>query len=194
MFESDCEVADQFMDRFELDQDQFATVATFFSIMKHEPEVIQDRPESLKVTRADLEDHRSRVLDQFLYISKAIDRQTIEENGALDPTVSENGVGVFSHERLTRAAIRVFDGMALEEAAARAGVVPEAVECLHDIMTRKLLYMSSLAVKAHPEWTALDVLKSFDDIEQFSEWNDQAFQYLDEDDEEACEREHEIED
>lgn len=191
MFESDEDAGERFQDRFDLDDEQFLTVATFFSIMEHEPEVIVTDPGCLKTTRTDLEDWRSRVFDQFLTVAKAIDRETIETNGSLDPTVGENGVGVFSHERFTRAAIKVFEGMSFKEAAVRAGVVEQAVECFHDIIKRKLLYMSAVAAKAKPEWTALDILKSFDNIEQFAELNDSVIPYLDEDEENACEHEGE---
>jgi len=197
VFQSDSDIADEFMDRFELDSEQFKTVASFFSIISHEPEIIIKRPDSLKSTRAELEDHRSRALDMFLYVSKAVDKETIESNGGLDPTcfvdekTGEPVIGSFSHERYTRAAIRVFDGMSLEEAGARAGIKPEAVECFHGILTRKMLYMAAVAAKTHPDWNALDVLKSFDNIEQFGTLNDAAFEYLEEDEQEA--REHEEE-
>ena len=182
-------IAQKFMERFQLDEDQFAVIAMFLGLMSRKTD-FTFRAKSLKTTRADLEDLRSRILDTRLTLAKMMDKED-EETGDQNITMTDQGIGVFKHERITRAVNQTLDGMSAKEAAERAEIKQLAVELLRDSFEHQLLYMGALALKQNPTWTALDIIRELSEMEGYVTWNDLAVEYLDEDDDAALAEEQE---
>lgn len=173
------------MHRHKLGADQFEKVAGFLGILSGV--TIKQRAQIHNESVAYIEFLRGRVFDIYLAVSRYMDDKALED-GTTDTHMwtDESGQPIIgetlSFTKMTQAAISSIKGMSDEDAVKAYGYKKEAFPVLKASFQRKLLYTAAAGMREHPDYSIFDLMNAFTNEDNFTDWNDQAVEFLDEDD------------
>lgn len=169
------------LDRLGVDEEQLSKAWAFTTIMNRDYNVGAAAVD-LEMPVHDLVDKRNAVLRMLTLYGHLMDQEQIEEHGHLVTTLTDEGVGEFSHLTLIRAVMDTWEGTSIKEAAAKFGQRAVAVDWGRKYFTNMMLYMGAEAIKGSPYLTTAGIFDRVSNIEDFVELRSLAEDYFEEDD------------